>query len=1374
MLAAKHFDPVVGVDIHIIQPPGPVPPVPIPHPFVGFLIDPADYVPIIGSTVMINGMHRAQAGTAGKCVPPHIPIGGVFVPPPPGNECEMFMGSATVVIDGEVQSYMSLPALSCQSVGMPSIPRISPKKKTIPKCLMLPTTVVLPIPAGPPLMIGGPPTISMSAMAMKIGLAALGKGLKKLRKLQKGSKKIKALSDKIHAAAKKAMDKLGIPPNVQNKVHRSICSVTGHPVDIATGKVFTDAVDIELPGPLPLRWERVYFSSSVYQGPLGHGWHHSYDLALAEEDEAVVVRLADGRSVTFPALGAGDEHFDRRERLTLRRDRDGYFLVDKTGLRFRFGIVTFDRGTQSLLSVENRAGHRIDFGYDKYGNLEEIRDSAGRRLPVRTDSAGQILEIRGPHPDEPGQTISLVSYEYDSKGRLIAVRDALSQAMTFRYSGPLLTKETDRNGLSFYFEYDGTSEQARCVHTWGDGGIYNHHLEYDLILKQTKVTNSLGHSTVHFWNDDGLVFRAIDPLGCAKETVFNEFCQPLVELNELGQATTYSYDERGNQILTVTPDEAKLEFVFNGLDLPVRATDANGKFSFWNYDSHGHLISRVDSSGRETTFEYSNGQLSVIRDPMENITSISYDEHGNAETLQTPNGNLSRWRYDFLGRTITAVDPRGNMEMREYDLSGRVTRIIEPDGNLRTLKYDANGNIVFAKDLHQEVKFTYQGLGRLASRREAGNTVRFDYNTEESLTSITNEHGHVYRFELDERGDIAREFGFDSIRRVYTRDNSGRVVRLERASGVVSFFDYDPAGRIVSVKYSDGNEEKYVWRKDGELMEATNGSASVKFERDSAGRILREIQGESWVASEYDALGFRSSIRSSAGAYQRISRNTMGDVTSMDYMEGTKDPAAILWEMEIERDHLGMETERRLPGGVRSRWERDALGRPLRQQIAGGSGKARTVKYEWGVDDRLKKLIDSHHGTTVFEHDETGHLAAATYGDGTLELRFPDAVGNLFRTRDRSDRKYGRAGELLESRGPDGLTRYFYDSEGRLAGKQTPEGDWSFSWNAAGMLQQVRRPDGETIAFEYDALGRRIKKSGCGRITRWMWDGNVVLHEFKEIYQAIPSSAAEHRTLTDSDDLTKNIGEHTDRPDEGIHASAQYSSEIASAKMLTWLIDPETFAPAAVFEGSRGYSIITDYLGTPAVVLESSGDAVWSATPSVYGAPRGLTGDADVCPFRWPGQYEDEETQLYYNRFRFYDPLAGVYISQDPIGLAGGLRQYRSVRDPQRAFDPFGLDACRGRIQAQGGGVEKSVSWNRATPPTVSEGLKMVDDLEASLTKAERKARQKELDKARKFIRDAGKAGGIDAPVSKTFLAKDTKDVRVDIEVISGKAFVPD
>lgn len=97
MTAAKHMDPVVGVDMHMVQPPPPAPPVMLPVPFAGYLLDPADY----GSCkVMINGLPRARAGTPGMGCPPHIPPGGMFVKPPT-NECEMYQGSSTVVIEGD-------------------------------------------------------------------------------------------------------------------------------------------------------------------------------------------------------------------------------------------------------------------------------------------------------------------------------------------------------------------------------------------------------------------------------------------------------------------------------------------------------------------------------------------------------------------------------------------------------------------------------------------------------------------------------------------------------------------------------------------------------------------------------------------------------------------------------------------------------------------------------------------------------------------------------------------------------------------------------------------------------------------------------------------------------------------------------------------------------------------------------------------------------------------------------------------------------------------------------------------------------------------------------------------------------------------------
>jgi RHS repeat-associated protein len=63
------------------------------------------------------------------------------------------------------------------------------------------------------------------------------------------------------------------------------------------------------------------------------------------------------------------------------------------------------------------------------------------------------------------------------------------------------------------------------------------------------------------------------------------------------------------------------------------------------------------------------------------------------------------------------------------------------------------------------------------------------------------------------------------------------------------------------------------------------------------------------------------------------------------------------------------------------------------------------------------------------------------------------------------------------------------------------------------------------------------------------------------------------------------------------------------------------------------------------------------------------------CPFRYQGQYHDSETGLYYNRFRYYSPDEGMYLSQDPIGLAGNNPTlYAYVHDPNSWVDVLGLD----------------------------------------------------------------------------------------------------
>lgn len=95
---------------------------------------------------------------------------------------------------------------------------------------------------------------------------------------------------------------------------------------------------------------------------------------------------------------------------------------------------------------------------------------------------------------------------------------------------------------------------------------------------------------------------------------------------------------------------------------------------------------------------------------------------------------------------------------------------------------------------------------------------------------------------------------------------------------------------------------------------------------------------------------------------------------------------------------------------------------------------------------------------------------------------------------------------------------------------------------------------------------------------------------------------------------------------------------------------------------------------TPTQAYYSRGGLVWEVLPDVYGEVMECRGDRTLVPFRYQGQYEDVETGLYYNRFRYYSPQMGMYISSDPIGLAGNdPTLYGYVFDNNSQIDTFGL-----------------------------------------------------------------------------------------------------
>ena len=177
---------------------------------------------------------------------------------------------------------------------------------------------------------------------------------------------------------------------------------------------------------------------------------------------------------------------------------------------------------------------------------------------VRARSRGAARGGEAPAPDAGGMA-GPHALRVRRRRRFVQATDPLGHSWRFAYKQHLLVQETNRNGLSFYFAYDGHGQDAYCVRTWGDGGIYDHVLAYDKMGKVTCVTNSLGHTTTYKMNVTGCVTEVMDALGGTRKFEYDEkTLRKVKETDPVGGETKWEYDARGNTTKTTGPDGAEI------------------------------------------------------------------------------------------------------------------------------------------------------------------------------------------------------------------------------------------------------------------------------------------------------------------------------------------------------------------------------------------------------------------------------------------------------------------------------------------------------------------------------------------------------------------------------------------------------------------------------------------------------------------------------------------------------------------------------------------------------------------------------------------------------------------------------------------------
>ncbi|RFM30557.1 RHS repeat-associated core domain-containing protein [Deminuibacter soli] len=1291
--ASKHFDIVLGLDFHFIKMP---PPVVIPCPVVPFaamVFDPMDYLHItipampvysgeggfslqtnvpMGGTVIINGCYRAAATTGVLPLPPvAAPVPGrlqqmaglskqfnplhavlpkpVFMfPHMAPHDGQVSHGSKTVITAGSEQSALLCAVYSCADLGgfVPNMPTGLFNNYA--------TAIIAVLPFGKPVLVGGP------FVPHKYSVADLVNALMMMA-IMKGSTKLltKTLGKLLSKMNRALMERFPAYRAHGSAVQPHICKYLGEPVDAASGHMASLLQGFELPGPIPFVWEANYYSDSSYSGPMGKSIYHSYDITLQvlETEQLILLRDQYGCAVPFPLLEPGNSWFNPRDKYTLHRSKDGVYTAGtKNGLYYAFNHFASQQGFHKLRSISDRNGFAVRLNYDIRGNLVKIADSTHREIIVVNDVHGRITTIQLPHPDFPGVHIDAVRYTYDEEGHLVQFQDAMGHCNGLQWKNDLVIARRFKDGTVFRFEYN---HDRQCTAALGPDGLYSYRFAYHKGF--TIATNSLGYSQTYH-HHAGLVTRVVNSQAAECVYRYDRYRNLLGIQDELGRVTNYYYDERGNTIAIGLPGQGITGILYNSQDLPLQINRPNGGVWQYTYDEAGNLVEQTNAAGGTILYTYTHGLLSQITNAGGHTTQLRYNSRYALSEIILPDNGRVRYSYDTLGRCTQLEDMYGNHQLRKYDFNGHLIEIRDPDGNVQHLQYDAMGNTVRAWDKLYQVELSYNFFGNITSRKQGTTAIEYVYDKEGQLLLIRNEHAEQYRFDLDSEGRVIRETGFDGLTRNYRRDAAGQVIEMLRPGNRTTCYEYDTAGRMIQARYTDNSTEVFAYDNLNQLVKATNSGSSVSLQRDLLGRVIAETlevkeQPAVSVQYTYDTAGNRAFVNSSLGAAIAAGYNRMGDVTSL---------TAGSWHCSYARDEAGNETRRSTNNGIELQWHYDRFGRPAAQQVLHGKTTLKHRNYNWGIGNRLLAISDTQTGIVQFKHDLYGNLTELVYGNGKTEYRLPDAAGNLFEARTQTDRRYGAGGKLLKAKD----TSYCYDAEGNLVQKEANGCLWTYVWNDNGSLRQVIRPDGNEVNFSYDALGRRICKRFKQTTTHWVWDGDTPLHEWKTF---------DTRNSTPGD-------------------------------IITWVFEPGSFVPVARLKGGKNYSIIADHLGTPTEMYAEDGTRLWQGQLDGYGRMRIQQGEPGSCPFRYQGQYEDAETGLYYNRFRYYSPAGGMYISQDPVGLHGGMRLYSYVHDNNIQIDPFGLAPVGYIFELPSNPQDLiDIGWQNITHPAKYMNTNMID-----------------------------------------------------------------
>ncbi len=911
-------------------------------------------------------------------------------------------------------------------------------------------------------------------------------------------------------------------------------------------------------------------------------------------------------------------------------------VIDSLG-RVEHYFFEGQAGLKRLVKHQRFDGTQTKQQHDAYGRLTSSTDVAGRKTYLRRDSEGRLAAIQsatGPavamRYNADGQVIErrvgnlTTRYAYDAWQRVIAVTHPDGSTERFQYPDPVQFPLIAEQPIEIEDAQQGIKRLS-----WSSTGQ---------LLSQTDCSQ---RTTSHRYNTDDQLVSVELPNG--EITRYQRDKQQRVESIRYpdGSGAHYQYDEQG-RVLAITPLNTEQQPIIEQriqlqYDLWSRVTarmHAQTSMQF-AYDIAGRLIKLVNENRATSTFDWD------VMDRL--IKEVGFDGrtqhyHYNELGLLTDHddGQSEHWH-----RTRYSYDEKDRLSLRQWgraEIDGQELfeqRLIWNDQHqlIQAQQYFGHGEHA---QLQTEAVFEHDQVGRLV-----GETQRV-WQSGADLQQPQLLHEYRLNHELDALGFRER-----------------------------SQLPY--AGEVAYLRYGSGHVHGILY----------NQQPLLDIQRDA---LHRETE-RSWVLTE-----------TSADTEQQLSRqqtwDSLGRLQQQNYQG-------------LQLDNLS--SFEPLVNLQQRHYHYDALGQLLKIEQP-----SQSQYYAYDPQGRLAGARLGEHGSPVesWQFDWAGNPLPPINAEQPKPQDWSERVRQHWQ-----DPNFNLLGEGTQvpseqvAYWPDNRvlysadTQYQYDAQGNRTQHVLHNGETQrYYYNQLNQLQRVDRYSADNrltrSLYRYDPLGRRLVKqvehyridnnqlheAADTEVEFYGWDGDRLAftqtadsqwHIIYEPESFTPLLQLQHATDAPISEQDKVLAEVMGSLQSTLnYLPAHEAYELARSvreQTIAQLKANEQWQTPQLPEECYFYHC--NHLGLPEALTNTNGEAVWAASYDAWGNIKAEHNPNNLHqPIRLPGQYHDKETNLYYNRHRYYDPKLGNYINQDPIGLASGEPNLMAYpRNPVQGVDPLGL-----------------------------------------------------------------------------------------------------